>query len=325
MASHSFSIPFDPKAISCVLSTPPLTSANPPVSSKLIFTHGAGGTLTSPAVANFSDGFSCQMPVLCFQGNSNLGSRTKMFSAVISNQEAPTSLGGRSMGARAAVMAATDQTEHLVLISYPLDTGKQVRDQILYDISPSVKVIFVSGDRDSMCNLPKLDEVRSKMKCQTWRVVVEGADHGMDVKPKKLTKAVGIMTGEVVAGWIKGNDDSRREGRVFCDENGEVKWTGWEPAKKETAAPTKAKQESTMPENTHSDYTITANRKTTVTSTPNFESTPKRPRSDTNVDSVEKQSASKRTRKTMDAVDKRDTKQDSVSGRTRAAKRAQPT
>ncbi|KAL8834969.1 MAG: hypothetical protein Q9176_007197 [Flavoplaca citrina] len=324
MASHSFSIPYDPKAILCDLSTPPLTSANPPVSSKLIFTHGAGGTLASPAIANFSNGFSRHMPVLCFQGNSNLGSRTKMFSAVIANQEAPTSLGGRSMGARAAVMAATDQTEHLVLISYPLHTGKQVRDQILHDISPLVKVIFVSGDGDSMCNLRKLDEVRSMMKCQSWRVVVGGADHGMDVKPKKLTEAVGIMTGEVVAGWIKGNDDSRRECRIFCDEDGEVKWTGWERAEKETAASTTAKEGSTMPEKTRSNYTIAPNGKMTVKSTTNSKSTPKRPRSDTNVDNREKKSASKRTRKTMDAVDKRYTKQDSVSGRTRAAKRAQP-
>ncbi|KAL8893608.1 MAG: hypothetical protein Q9192_005101 [Flavoplaca navasiana] len=309
MASHSFSIPFDLKAIPCVLSTPPLTSANRPVPSKLIFTHGAGGSLAYPAIANFSNGFSCQMPALCFQGNFNLGSRTKMFSAVISNQEAPTSLGGRSMGARAAVMAATDQTEHL----------------ILYDISPSVKVIFVSGDRDSMCNLPKLDEVRLKMKCQTWRVVVEGADHGMDVKPKKLTEAVGIMTGEVVAGWIKGNDDSRREGRIFGDDDGEVKWTGWERAKKETATSTKAKQESTMPEKTPSNYTIAPNGKATVKPTTNSGSIPKRPRSDTNVDNVENKSASKRTKMTTEAVHKQDPKRDNVSGRTRAAKRAQPT
>ena len=325
MASQSFSIPFDPNAIFCDLSTPPLTSANPPVSSKLIFTHGAGGTLASPAIANFSNGFSRQMPVLCFQGNSNLGSRTKMFSAVIANQEAPTSLGGRSMGARAAVMAATDQTEHLVLISYPLHTGKRVRDQILYDISPLAKVIFVSGDRDSMCDLLKLEEVRSRMKCQTWRAVVEGADHGMDVKPKNLTEAVGIMTGEVVAGWIKGNDDRRREGRIFCDEDGEVKWTGWMRAEKETAASTKVKQESIMPEKTPSNYTITPNGKATVKSTTTSESTPKRPRSDSNVDKVEKNSASKRTRKTTDVVHKKVPKQDNVSGRTRAAKKAQPT
>ncbi|KAI4268085.1 MAG: hypothetical protein LQ337_008047 [Flavoplaca oasis] len=323
MTLQNVSIPYHLQSISCVLSTPPLTPANTPVSSKLIFTHGAGGTLASSAIANFSNGFSRQLPVLCFKGNSNLGSRTKMFSAVISSQEAPTSLGGRSMGARAAVMAATDQTEHLVLISYPLHTGSQVRDQVLYDISPMVKVIFVSGDGDSMCNLPKLDEVRSRMRCQTWRVVVEGADHGMDVKPKKLTEAVGIMTGEVVAGWIKGNDDSRREGRIFCDDDGEVKWTGWERAEKETAASTKAKQESTMPENTTSNYTITPNGKGTVMSATNSESTPKRSRS--NVGHVENKSASKRTRKPTDAVHKKDPKQDNVSGRTRAAKRAQHT
>ncbi|KAL9034734.1 MAG: hypothetical protein Q9180_005245, partial [Flavoplaca navasiana] len=263
MTLQDVSIPFHLQSISCLLSTPPLTTTNPPLSSKLIFTHGAGGTLASPAIANFYNGFSRQLPLLCFQGNSNLSSRTKMFSAVISDQEAPTSLGGRSMGARAAVMAATEETEHLVLVSYPLHTGKQVRDQILYDISPSVKVIFVSGERDSMCNLRKLDEVRSRMKCQTWRVVVEGADHGMDVKPKKLTEAVGIMTGEVVAEWIKGNDDSRREGRIFCNEDGEVEWTGWKPAEKETAASTKVERESTMPEKTPSNHTITPNGKPT--------------------------------------------------------------
>ena len=83
------------------------------------------------------------------------------------------------MGARAAVMAATTETTHLVLVSYPLHTDKEVRDQILLDLPESVKAIFVSGDHDNMCDLDRLEAVRSNMKRRTWRVVVQDADHGM--------------------------------------------------------------------------------------------------------------------------------------------------
>ena len=131
------------------------------------------------------------------------------------------------MGARAAIMAATEQTRHLVLVSYPLHTGKETRDEILLNIDSSVKVIFVSGDKDSMCELARLDEVRKKMRCETWRIVVEGADHGMSLKPKKATAGIGTKTGEVVAAWIKTSNSSRREGRIFCNEEGGAEWTGW--------------------------------------------------------------------------------------------------
>ena len=132
------------------------------------------------------------------------------------------------MGARAAVMAATEETTHLVLVSYPLHTDKEVRDQILLDLPGDLKVIFVSGDGDAMCDLERLEEVRARMKCETWRVVVQGADHGMNVKPKAGTMEVGKMVGEVVAKWVKGSDDSLREGTIIWnDEVGRAEWTGW--------------------------------------------------------------------------------------------------
>lgn len=194
---------------------------------QMIFTHGAGGTLASPGIANFSSGFGSCLPILCFQGNMNLKSRVKMFSSVIEDQNFSTSLGGRSMGARAAVMATTPETQHLVLVSYPLQNGKDVRDQILLDIDQSIKVVFVVGSRDTMCDLTKLDEVRQKMKCMTWRIVVEGADHGMDMKPKSATESVGRKTGEVIASWISCQNDICREGRIYCDDDGQVQWSDW--------------------------------------------------------------------------------------------------
>ena len=231
-------IPYPPKDIYCVLSSPitqSIGSANDEIIEKeklpppaLIFTHGAGGTLTSDGVANFSFGFSALLPILCFQGNMNLKSRVKMFNAVTEDQKFSACLGGRSMGARAAVMATTSDTTYLVLVSYPLHTAKEVRDQILLDLSSSVKVIFVSGDGDSMCDLNSLEQVRGRMKCTSWRIVVEAADHGLNVKPRAATEAIGRLVGTIVARWLGECIDTRREGKITWNgEVGKAEWSGW--------------------------------------------------------------------------------------------------
>ncbi|KAI4191841.1 MAG: hypothetical protein LQ346_004589 [Caloplaca aetnensis] len=217
----------------CVLTTKGEETSSDAPTPDLIFTHGAGGTLNSEAIADFVEGFaSSGLAILCFQGNMNLRSRVKMFKAVVESQEGQVSrkcVGGRSMGARAAILAAPAETSHYVLISYPLHTDKQVRDEILLELPESAKVIFVSGDRDSMCEIHRLDAVREKMRCRTWRVVVEGADHGMTVKPKAGTKPVGLKTGEVVAGWLQGDYlGDGREGKIVWDGEAErAEWSGW--------------------------------------------------------------------------------------------------
>ncbi len=125
-------------------------------------------------------------------------------------------------------MAATEDATHLVLVSYPLQTAKETRDQALLNLPASVKVIFVSGDRDEMCDLERLEEVRKKMKCKTWRVVVQNADHGMNVKPRAGTREVGKKTGDVVAMWLEASDVSLREGRIIWNTDEETAhWSGW--------------------------------------------------------------------------------------------------
>jgi predicted alpha/beta-hydrolase family hydrolase len=182
----------------------------------LIFTHGAGGTLSAPAVTNFCTGFSATLSVLVFQGSMNIGSRVKGFNVCIEHfrQEEGKRLvlGGRSMGARAAVMAGSEMFKYkekvellLILVSYPLQGPKDVRDQILLDLPASVRILFVVGDRDAMCPLDLLDGVRKKMSAKSQVVVVRGADHGMHVKPKKLEREVGEETGRVAASWVGGN------------------------------------------------------------------------------------------------------------------------
>ncbi|KAF2814743.1 uncharacterized protein BDZ99DRAFT_434551 [Mytilinidion resinicola] len=199
------------KPIHCLHHCPSNTSPS------LIFTHGAGGDLSAPAVVDFSTGFTETSPLLCFEGSSNLASRAAAFAAVIANEESSTNgfagaLGGRSLGARATVVAATALLKgggegplRLVLVSYPLNGPKgAVRDEILLALPKEVELLFISGSRDGMCDLAQLNEVRARMEAKSWLVVVRGADHGMHVTPKTATAAVGEETGRVAAAWLGG-------------------------------------------------------------------------------------------------------------------------
>ena len=204
-----------------------------------IFTHGAGGTLAAPAVVNFCTGFSstCSVSILAFQGSMNLGARIKGFHACYRHVRGDAEdcsrrpagsrktlvRGGRSMGGRAAVIAATEldtelrETEQkpetgtgtgikmkLVLVSYPLIGPKEVRDQILLHLPGEAEVLFIVGENDAMCPLELLEEVRRKMRVKNRLVVVRGADHGMNVKPARRTREVGMETGRVTARWLTG-------------------------------------------------------------------------------------------------------------------------
>jgi predicted alpha/beta-hydrolase family hydrolase len=211
----SFTIPAPnalAKPIPC-LHHPPFTA-----SPSLIFTHGAGGDLSAPAVVNFSTGFTAVSPLLCFAGSSHLASRASSFAAVVAHEQGcreegfTGALGGRSLGARAAVVAATEMVKsgdvgemRLVLVSYPLLGPKgDVRDEILLALPKEVDVLFISGDRDRMCDLEKLNEVRPRMEARSRLVIVKGADHGMNVTPKKATATIGEETGRLAANWLKG-------------------------------------------------------------------------------------------------------------------------
>lgn len=229
---------------------------------RLIFTHGAGGTITSDGMANFSAGFSkrATSSIICFQGKMNLKSRAKMFDAVHDNairtykHETPIALGGRSMGARAAVLAAMEDTKCLILASYPLQNDKEIRDKILLDLPDDKDVLFISGDHDSMCDLDKLNEVRQKMKAKTWLIRVRDADHGMNVKPKKATVGVGEECGMLAAEWLLARKENETEREVWWGEDGQGKecvhsGTWGRAADSESKKDSKARPEKETPSN----------------------------------------------------------------------------
>jgi hypothetical protein len=142
------------------------------------------------------------------------------------------------MGARAAVMAAAEAQRgsgahgciaSLILVSYPLQSPKgDLRDRILLEVPAEVEVLFISGDGDAMCDLGALKEVRRKMVARSWMVVVRGAGHGMDVKPKRGTEAVGVETGRLAAEWLAGRREAGTECEIWWDgEKGTARRSAW--------------------------------------------------------------------------------------------------
>jgi predicted alpha/beta-hydrolase family hydrolase len=214
----TFSIPFEAKEIICQRF--PRDASAP---STLIFTHGAGGGIANPATALFAKGFAKDegASAVCFQGTMNLQSRVKTFHIVIDHESMSTRnlvLGGRSMGARAAVIAMKEKgatNGQLVLASYPLvGQNGEIRDKILLDIEEGVNVLFISGDADNMCSIQQLNLVRSKMKASSWLIVIKGADHGMSLKAKDAVEAMRLYSGMAAARWAAGK--GLKEGKTEC-------------------------------------------------------------------------------------------------------------
>lgn len=236
--SH-FSIPFGEKSIVCERHRSP-NSTNDDAPPDLIFTHGAGGGIANPATRDFARGFGRKGDVACWQGTMNLENRVKSFHTVVDylHDDGQVVLGGRSMGARAAVLTALEMQVSppvaLVLVSWPLTAGKEGkreperREEILKKLPEGVDVLFVVGERDVQCEMGMLENLRGEMRAKSWLVVVEGADHGMSLRRKEGVEGVRLRMGEVAAEWIKERDGAKRFGEVWWDvEKGEVDWSGW--------------------------------------------------------------------------------------------------
>ncbi|MEW6272613.1 MAG: alpha/beta family hydrolase, partial [Thermodesulfobacteriota bacterium] len=91
-------------------------------------------------------------------------------------------LGGRSMGGRVASMLVADglPADALVFLSYPLHpAGKpdRLRDEHLPRVA--CPMLFVQGDRDTLCSLDLLRPVLARLGPRAELAVFPGADHGM--------------------------------------------------------------------------------------------------------------------------------------------------
>lgn len=112
-------------------------------------------------------------------------------------------LGGRSMGGRVASLLVAEglHADGLVFLSYPLHpAGKpeQLRDAHL----PAIRcpMLFVQGDRDTLCDLALLRPVLKKLGKRATLSVFPGADHGMRRAPAdEIARVVGGFLAAKVA------------------------------------------------------------------------------------------------------------------------------
>src|SRR5262249_46300339 len=117
----------------------------------------------------------------------------------------PVVLAGKSMGSRVGchVALVEESVRALVCFGYPLKgAGKTapVRDEVL--LSLKTPILFVTGSRDPLCPLDRLDGVRSHMKASSSLFVVEGGDHSLQVSAgqrKASHKTQEDIDGEIMA------------------------------------------------------------------------------------------------------------------------------
>lgn len=228
-----------------------------------IYTHGAGGTCMSSASANLCRGIAdtdviqdvSPLVVLGFDGPMHLASRTKTFVALIRwaaecDKIKTISLAGRSMGCRAATMAAKEclhvekLSRRLVLQSYPLigggkGTKDEERKQILLDLPSTCKILFQIGSEDEMCPMQQMQELWASLKAHSSIITVQKADHGMQLiagtaargSKAATEECLGGTLGSIVGEWLLSEEPAEAcDWTVDVkieDEQTKVAWTGF--------------------------------------------------------------------------------------------------
>jgi uncharacterized protein len=94
----------------------------------------------------------------------------------------PLYLIGKSMGGRVGChVALEEEVSGVICLGYPLQSGASgaMRDEVL--LALRTPVLFVQGSRDSLCPLPRLEEVRTRMTAPSTLLVVDGGNHSLEV------------------------------------------------------------------------------------------------------------------------------------------------
>ncbi|XP_041927106.1 testis-expressed protein 30 isoform X1 [Alosa sapidissima] len=194
-------IPFGEKRLDAVIT---FTDKVSDVRTAVVLTHGAGGDmnfrhLVSLARAVAASGHIC-VRFTC--KSLNLPYRVKAYGAVVTYLKShgrftltKLFLGGRSMGARAAVSLARQLSEEgdecvwgVVCVSFPLHPPAQTHTHTHQERSQDLRalshqpVLFISGTADNMCERKLLEELVQDMQAPAAVRWIEGGGHGLAVK-----------------------------------------------------------------------------------------------------------------------------------------------
>jgi len=122
-------------------------------------------------------------------------------------------LAGKSMGGRVGchlavdLQGGTDAVAGLICLGYPLVAaqGGGVRDEVL--LALRTPILFVQGSRDSLCPIPRLEDVRGRMQARNVLHVVEGANHSLELpSPKRNVEAqkdADLSVLEAIRGFVE--------------------------------------------------------------------------------------------------------------------------
>jgi uncharacterized protein len=180
-----------------------------------VLAHGAGTDFTNPLLRSVGRGLAERgFPAMVFNfayseaGRKRPDPASRLEAAYrdavaeatrVLGPERPLVLGGRSMGGRMAthLVAQGVRCAGLLLLGYPLHpAGRPERLRTGHWPRLGVPLLFVTGDRDRLCDLELLDRERAAhLRGVAHRLhVVAGGDHGFAVR-----KADGRGDAEVLA------------------------------------------------------------------------------------------------------------------------------
>jgi predicted alpha/beta-hydrolase family hydrolase len=181
----------------------------------VILGHGAGNDMTSPFLRHFADGLrKAGHAAVRFnfpyreEGKKAPNPRKLLeatyravLDAVRKKHAGPIFIGGKSLGSRMAtyLAAADEEVAGLVLLGYPLHpAGKpeKIRDDHFPDLR--VPALFLSGDRDPLCDLALLRKSLRRYGGEATLVVVEGGEHSF-----KVLKRSGRTDAEALRGALR--------------------------------------------------------------------------------------------------------------------------
>lgn len=189
--------------------------------------HGAGTDLTSPLLRGVARGLAERgFPVVVFNfpyaeaGRKRPDPAPRLEAAyrdaIAETQRSlgsdrPLVLGGRSMGGRMAshLVAAGERCAGLAFLGYPLHpAGRPEKLRTAHWPRLGVPLLFLSGDRDRLCDLELLDRERAAhLRGVAHRVhVLMGADHSFAVRKSDGRSDTAVLgeAVEVLSEWAEG-------------------------------------------------------------------------------------------------------------------------
>jgi uncharacterized protein len=188
----------------------------------VILGHGAGADMTSPFLRFFADGLrAAGHAAVRFnfpyreEGKRAPNPRRLLeatyravLAAVHKSHAGPIFIGGKSMGSRMAtyLAAAGEDVAGLALLGYPLHpAGKP--EKIRHDHFPDLRVpaLFLSGDRDPLCDLALLRRSLRSYGGEATLSVVEGGEHSFKVLKRSGRTDEEALAGalDVLLGWLE--------------------------------------------------------------------------------------------------------------------------